>query len=130
GEASNAVRECFIKWREDFGQGDIEDKQCLQAIRDFIDKHGNSRFSSVNGIDDSVVRDRAGYTKSEAGEKITYLFNNAGMEESTKENSLKRTLQALHKHGWLRKDGRHWTKKQRINGGTSRFYFITLPDEV
>jgi hypothetical protein len=33
----------------------------------------------------------------------TYLFNDAGMEEATKANGLKRTIETLIKHGWLEK---------------------------
>jgi hypothetical protein len=45
----------------------------------------------VNGNDDYVVRDRAGYTTEKEG-KITYLFNDDGMKEATRENGKDKTI--------------------------------------
>jgi hypothetical protein len=49
------------------------------------------------------------------------------MEEATKDNGLRRTLATLVKHGWLKRDGKNYKKLQRIDGGSTRFYFVTLP---
>ncbi|SMG66661.1 inner membrane protein [methanotrophic bacterial endosymbiont of Bathymodiolus sp.] len=135
GDASRGVKECFIQWRADFGKGDIEDGQCLQAVKDFIDKHGDARFSLANGEDKYIIHNRAGYyirakEKDTPIDKVTYLFNDAGFDEATKDSDRKRTLQALEKHGWLETQGVRNKKEQRINGTKSRFYFITLPDEA
>jgi hypothetical protein len=40
---------------------DNEDVQCMQAIKDFIDKHGDARFSLANGEDKYIIHNRAGY---------------------------------------------------------------------
>jgi putative DNA primase/helicase len=135
GDALKGVRECFNQWRADFGKGDNEDVQCMQAIKDFIDKHGDARFSLANGEDKYIIHNRAGYyirakKKDASIDKLTYLFNDAGMEEATKDNGLRRTLATLVKHGWLKRDGKNYKKLQRIDGGSTRFYFVTLPDEA
>ncbi|SMG66556.1 hypothetical protein BMETH_63712771762, partial [methanotrophic bacterial endosymbiont of Bathymodiolus sp.] len=91
--------------------------------------HGDSRFSLLDGSDDYPVHNRAGYYTREVG-KLTYLFNDDGMKEATKENGLKRTIETLIKRGWLEKQGTRYKKLQRIDGSSKRFYFITLPDEV
>jgi putative DNA primase/helicase len=146
GDASRGVRECFNQWRADFGKGDNEDVQCLKAVKDFIDSHGDARFSPATGECKTVIYNRAGYYLRDKVDtnakdtddypvveyepKTTYLFNDAGMEEATKANGLKRTIETLIKHGWLEKQGAHNKKKQRIDGSSKRFYFITLPDEV
>ncbi|SMG63663.1 inner membrane protein, partial [methanotrophic bacterial endosymbiont of Bathymodiolus sp.] len=134
GDASRGVKECFNQWRDDFGKGDIEEAQCLKAIKDFIDTHGDARFSLLDGEDKYIIHNRAGYyiskKKDTPIDKLTYLFNDAGLSEATKDNGLKRTITALVKHGWLKRDGKNLKKLQRIDGGSTRFYFITLPDEV
>ena len=83
----------------------------------------------MGGNDDYVVRDRAGYTTEKEG-KITYLFNDDGMKEATRENGKDKTITVLDNNGWLQTEGTRKKKEQRINGTKSRFYFITLPDEA
>jgi len=130
GDALAGVQECFKKWRLDFGKGDIEETQCLQAIKDFIERFGDSKFSPVNSLGNERIIDRAGYYTTDTNSLTVYLFNDAGMKEATKENGLKRTIEALVKHKWLIKDGRHNKKLQRIKDKSTRFYFITLPEEA
>lgn len=55
------VQECFDQWRLDFGKGDIEETQCLQAIKDFIERFADSKFSPVNSSGHERIIDRAGY---------------------------------------------------------------------
>lgn len=71
GAALNAAIELFNVWRHFRGHGQTETQQILQDILYFIDRHGDSRFSSIvenNGhyegdnIDQRpVVRERAGF---------------------------------------------------------------------
>ncbi|SMG63455.1 [similarity to] inner membrane protein, partial [methanotrophic bacterial endosymbiont of Bathymodiolus sp.] len=104
GDASEGVRECFNQWRADFGKGDIEEKQRLQSVKDFIDKHGDSRFSPATGECKTVIYNRAGYYLRDKVDtnakdtddypvveykiKTTYLFNDAGMKEPRKVTTL------------------------------------------
>ncbi len=130
GDAVNGIIECFAKWRESFGGGDIEEQQVLSSIKDFLDRFGDSRFSNVSEDDPKLkINDRAGYWLNENDGRV-YLFNDAGMKEALDKNGLKRGLEVLKKHNWLMlaNDGRS-KKQQRVHGKkTDRFYFIRTPE--
>jgi putative DNA primase/helicase len=128
GNAVNGVIECFAKWREFFGGGDIEEQQVLSAMKDFIDRFGDSRFSDVTQTENIKINDRAGYWLDE-NEGRTYLFNDAGMKEALEKNGLKRGLEVLKKHSWLMlgSDGRN-KKQHRVHGKLERFYSVKTPE--
>jgi putative DNA primase/helicase len=128
GDAVNGVAECFAKWRESFGGGDIEERQVLQSVKDFIDRYGDSRFSNLNDDNPIKINDRAGYWLDENEGRI-YLFNDAGMTEALEKNGLKRGLEVLKNRGWLilGSDGRN-KKQQRVHGKQERFYAVRTPE--
>ncbi len=128
GDALKGTQECFSQWRLDFGKGDIEEAKCLQDVKDFIERFGDSKFSPHNS--DERIIDRAGYYYLNDKNQTVYMLNDVGMREASKLNGLKRTIEALVKHGWLIRDGKHNKKLKRINGKNTRFYFVTLPDEA
>lgn len=125
GDAERAIFECFTEWRKHNGTGDIEQRQILQSVKDFIDVHGNSRFIGVN---DSEMRvsNQAGYWKNETnGEKI-YLFNKSAINEAFKTHGFERGIAVLKKCGWLTFDAGNNTKVHRVDGKLSRFYTVKL----
>ncbi len=128
GDAIADVFECFNKWREHFGSGDIEEQQILQAVRDFIDRFGDSRFSDVLDID-SKVNDRAGYYAN-MDELKAYLFNKHGLSEALAQNGFDRGIKTLKKHGWLIHDAKRNTKQYRVLGKSDKWYCIGIPEET
>lgn len=130
GEAERAIFECFLAWREQNGTGDIEQKQILQAVKDFIDVHGNGRFISVDAaLDDKLrINNQAGYWKHDVstGDKI-FLFNRAAMNEALKTNGFERGIEVLKRCSWLVCDTNRNTQQHRINGQRGRFYCVKLP---
>lgn len=126
-QATAGVYECFKKWREAFGGGDLEERQVLQSVKDFIDRFGDGRFTDCVGGFDIKVNDRAGYWKNTDNGR-TYLFNNHGLTEALTNYGLKRGAEILKKHGWLECGAGHLTKQQRINNGLERFYWVKTPD--
>ncbi|RKP58632.1 DUF927 domain-containing protein [Pararobbsia silviterrae] len=95
-----------------------EHASILRAVADFIDRHGDSRFSSIEGSAD-LVRDRAGYWKQH-GEGRRYLFTSGGLREATKGYDFARSLKALDDAGVIvERDagGGKRSKKTRIPGG-------------
>jgi putative DNA primase/helicase len=124
GGAVNGVIECFAKWRESFGGGDIEEQQVLSSVKDFIDRFGDSRFSNINDDAQIKINDRAGYWLDETEGRV-YLFNDAGMKEALEKNGLKRGLEVLKKQGWLMTDSDRNKKQYRVHtGNRERFYCI------
>ncbi|MSP28732.1 MAG: hypothetical protein EXR80_10150 [Methylococcales bacterium] len=126
-QATAGVYECFKKWRESFGGGDLEDRQVLQSVKDFIDRFRDVRFTDVSSEYDTKVNDRAGYWKNTDNGRA-YLFNNHALTEALTSYGLKRGVEILKKHGWLEYDSGHNTKPVRINGKQERFYCIKTTD--
>jgi len=74
-EASNAIARCFHDWLSARGGNDsYEVHEGIKAIRDFIDRFGNSRFPPLHTPIDQV-RDRAGFqvTNLKNDDEVTYL---------------------------------------------------------
>jgi len=82
GTAFDAARYCFRLWAQNRPtQTDFEQVDILRRMRDFIDKHGDSRFSECSG--DAVVYDRAGYYR-DTDDGREYLFNLNGFKEAVR----------------------------------------------
>jgi putative DNA primase/helicase len=123
GEATEAAAIGLTIWLESRGNSDNQEtKAVLDSIQDFIDRHGDSRFSILNGSPDApIVRDRAGWR--DGG---TYLFTGEGIREATKQFDLKAALNALAASGWLKPSGSHGktAKVIRVEGQIKRLYVI------
>jgi putative DNA primase/helicase len=132
GESERAIFECFTQWRNHNGTGDIEQRQILQSVKDFIDVHGNSRFINVDAVIDEKNRviNQAGYWKKDGATGYkTYLFNKAAMNEALKTNGFERGIEVLKRCGWLDCSSGRKTKQHRVNGALERFYCVKLPIE-
>ena len=104
GAAVRAAGLCFELWRGARGKGNDERRQIAELVLAFIDRHGDSRFSSADHGDQAVVRDRAGWWREgEAGRQ--YLFTAGAMKEAVKGIELRRALDVLVELGALPKPG-------------------------
>jgi putative DNA primase/helicase len=92
---TDAALHAFSLWRGQRGASgsSSEHVSILRAVADFIDRHGDSRFSNVDGSADQI-RDRAGYWKQD-GDCRLYLFTSGGLREATKGHDFNRALKAL-----------------------------------
>lgn len=106
GEATSAAQIGFVAWLQGRGDtsGNAEHHQITQAVLDFIDRHGESRFSDATGpFDDrqqAMVRDRAGWWLS-VGDGMEYLFTTSGMREALNGFDFDRALKVLRLAGLL-----------------------------
>ena len=124
GEGTRSMVELFKLWQAERGEGPSEDGQILKALADFIDRHGGSRFQSVeHGADE--VRDRAGYWESTGSGRL-YLFTRSGLEEAAKGFELARVVRALDSVGAIAKraHGKHQHKKRLPDGSTPWLYWV------
>jgi hypothetical protein len=132
----NAALECFKQWRSYRGAGDLERLKVLQAVSEFVERHGDSRFSygrTFDAVDDSavddfrIVRDRAGYWRYSANGEREYLFNPAGMRKALSEFEFKRGLEILKEEGWLKpgKDGKS-SVQDKASGINARYYLVSV----
>lgn len=124
GAALDAAVDGFNAWRKMRGTGRDEPRQIMESLADFIDKHGDSRFSDCASMSD--VRDRAGWFEdSHVGGKV-YLFTSGGLHEALTGFDFKRALNVLEAAGVLppaSPDGRR-SKAQRIGGEPRKVYSI------
>lgn len=134
GAATTAAAEAFRLWCAWRGEGQDEPRKILEAVRDFIDRHGSSRFAVLKptpGIehDDPLVRDRAGWwdgTEDLSG-RVYYLTAEA-MREAAKGFDLKRALDALGEVGALPPPNAKGERAKSINcpdGNKRRLYAVT-----
>jgi putative DNA primase/helicase len=129
GAALAAAAECFRAWRaaRGRGRGNDERRQILDAVAGFIDRHGDSRFSSASaaGDHDPKVINRAGWWRDEPEGRV-FLFHADGMREALKSFDFKRALDVLREVGALLGTGAERSRSERIAaiGGTRRVYPI------
>ena len=131
GTAIDAVANVFQRWIKEKETESSERVQVVRLLTDFLDKHGDSRFSELNGEDNTTVRDRAGYwkikhdTETNEGQRI-YLLNAAGMREATLGFDLKRALDILEEKGIIPPAGASGkrTSVTRVGNQSVRLYEV------
>ncbi len=126
GEAVEASAVGFQLWRDHRGHGNTEDRQILQSITDFIEAHGDSRFSDMDTPENPSmpIRNRAGYWKQDCQGRI-YYFTSGALKEAGAGYDLKVISKALDDAGWImeKNNGKNSIRK-RINGSNIRLYAI------
>ncbi|HDV6632681.1 TPA: DUF927 domain-containing protein [Legionella pneumophila] len=121
-EALNAAGFAYKIWQDFRGEGKSEDRQILQAVKDFILKHGDSRFSFIFSPDS--VRNRAGWWREINTERV-YMFSSEALREAVPGFDLRRVLDALELAGWIvERDKDKRAKTFKINGANVRLYCI------
>nr|WP_207148754.1 DUF927 domain-containing protein [Lamprobacter modestohalophilus] len=133
-EAIKAAELAYQAWREHRGKGHTETRQILEAVEDFIAKHGDARFSHVlAGESGPMIRDRAGWYRDEGEAESSnrvYLFTPGGLREAATGFDFKRVLGALDASGWIaERDESRRSKKTKIQGRSQNLYAIAPRDE-
>jgi putative DNA primase/helicase len=129
GDSINAAQIGFEHWQEGQGKSNTEDQQILQALSDFLDTHGDSRFSAkqASSLDRTVIN-RAGWYENEGNERV-YYFTRAGLIGAGAGYDIKRIVQALDNSGWIvEHDANRKTKKTRTSEGPKNLYYIQVKE--
>jgi putative DNA primase/helicase len=120
GDAKNAAVRVFDYWKDAQPQSakSREHAQILKRVADFIDKHGDSRFSDIDwvaGIDrwEPSVRDRAGYWKDNSTSGRVFLFTSSGLKEACSGFDFSRVLRCLDEAGAFYEKGSTEKAKKR-----------------
>lgn len=121
GAAIEAAAIGLQAWRSTRGRGNDERRQVLEQVAAFIERHGDSRFSDADVLNDTMRINRAGWWRDATGGRV-YLFNAEGMREAVKGFDLKRALDVLQEAGALPGTTGERSKAQRINGRLMRLY--------
>ena len=124
-----SVKVAFNQWREAQGSGQSEDICILENISNFIIKH-DARFSLyMNGEENLIINNRAGWYKEKDKERI-YLFLPQALDEAAGKFDRNRIIKALREARWLAdQDKGRYTKKTQIPMGKKGLYYICVPDQ-
>jgi putative DNA primase/helicase len=92
GASLKAAMEAFKVWKKRRGKGNSEPRRICERVLDFINAHGDARFSEIDENGRTVVvrdvpvmvRDRAGWWQQTSTGR-TYYFTSGGMREALEE---------------------------------------------
>ena len=120
----------FQRWQTYQGPGQTEDTQILQAISDFIAKHGDSRFSAHHERIEDTIYNRAGWYQDKNIGRV-YMFLPVALVEAGGGFERSRIVEALKRAKWIVEcDAGRATKKARTRGGMNNLYFICEPGQT
>ncbi|WP_169315566.1 DUF927 domain-containing protein [Thiocystis violascens] len=130
GDALKAAALCLRLWQAERGTGNNEQREVLEKVSRFIERHGDSRFSDADATADSKVYDRAGWWKDGPGGR-QYLFNADGMREALTGFDFKRALDVLQGAGAIDppKESGERARFERIDGRGVKVYRV-YPDKL
>jgi putative DNA primase/helicase len=121
--AFDAARYCFRLWAQNRPtQTDFEQVDILRRLRDFIDKHGDSRFSEFTK--DVVVYDRAGYYR-DTDDGREYLFTPEGFKDAVRGFDFKLARKTLADLNVLKTSGGRDSVTVRLDKGYKRLFCIS-----
>ena len=133
--AIQAASTAFNAWLGFRGIGDDEPRKVRQAVREFLERHGGSRFieseadTALLQARESAVRDRAGYYTSTLEGGRLYWFNSAAMKEATTGFDMATVTAVLTECGALERGTDRPTQQRKFHGANGRWYVIN-PDRL
>lgn len=132
GEAIAAAAVGFRAWQMLRGdrKGNSEQRQTLDQLSEFLDKHGDSRFSNMDLPLDparaALIRDRAGWYQETSHGRV-YLFTPSGLKEALRGSDIERAKSDLQAAGVMPKngsDGKRSELAQPTGEKRGRFYIV------
>lgn len=126
GEAIEAAAGALQGWKALQGGVQTEHEQILASVRAFIERHGDSRFSGVEGDPrhTPTVHHRAGYWRDHPEGRI-YLLTQDALKEALSGFDVRRGLDAIEAAGWLaERRPEHRSVRIQINGSRKILYAI------
>lgn len=124
GEATIAAVDALRGWQATRGSGPSERGQVLAQVAEFIERHGDGRFSDADVTDSRPVQNRAGWWRdTDTGRR--YLFNSTAMREALCGFDFVRALDTLQATGALYEgNGGKRSRTFRIGRQSPRLYEI------
>jgi uncharacterized protein (DUF927 family) len=129
GTAYWAAEACFLSWLNHRGNNEGgEAHQGIQAIVDFIDSHGTSRFADIKSPLDRV-QNRTGFHRIHDDGSVDFLFSSAGWKEVCTGLDPGAVARACHEAGLLKgaMEGNQmrYAVNVKVGGATERLYVIS-----
>jgi len=129
GSVLEAALIAFNRYLAYAGPNQNEESQILQAVSEFIAKHGDSRFSVLDSHDEKPVTNRAGWYK-DVNQGRVYMFYPVALKEAGAGFERIRIVEALKCAKWIyQADLDRATKKTRTPAGLKNLYHIFVPEE-
>lgn len=131
GYATKVMAGMFQSWLASVGNVPLEKQQIIQKVRNFIERYGNSRFSSKDGSPtDRFITDRAGWWEQSKDNERVYLFHSVGLRAAIEGHDFKRAIRALIDAGilTLRETDQRGGDRIRIDGQQHRVYPICFSE--
>jgi len=131
GEAIAAAAVGFTAWKMLRGdnQASHEHQQILERLAEFLEKHGDSRFTDKDALPDptraALVRERAGWYEGSNQGRV-YLFTAAGLKEALRGFDFERAKTVLQVAGVMpkREAGGRRSESIRVAGDKVRVYTV------
>ena len=126
GDATEAATIGFSLWKAERGEGNSEKRQVLCLVSEFLERHGDSRFTDSEN-QSGPVKDRAGWWRTDSlTDKRTYLFTGDGLRASLPGIDFKRGLNVLENAGALpgKNASGKYAQSMRIFGRVMKLYAI------
>lgn len=104
GQAISAVKACLDNWLDNYGRdGEHEERQIINNVKAFIEKHGSSRFQPCYNKGSAVFEDKisncAGYHNHDTND--FYFFTSGFEKDVCSPFSKRKVLQVLEEAGLL-----------------------------
>ncbi len=125
GESADAIQTCFRAWLADFGSGNREDAALLSQVRAFIEKHGASRFQSIEA-ESALVPNRAGFWRDKDGARQYLVLPEAFRNEVISGFRKDHACEVLRVAGILHPGKDRVTEKARLPGSSSPQWVYVL----
>ncbi|MGO4869846.1 MAG: DUF927 domain-containing protein [Roseiarcus sp.] len=126
GEARGAAAWALKQWIEERGGTEpAEVRLAVEAVRHFIETHGEARFDNLDDLDARPVPNRAGWRKG-AGEDRRWLIpSEAWKHDVCAGHNPQFVARVLAERGALAKGSDGNMRVERIAGTTKRVYVVT-----
>jgi uncharacterized protein (DUF927 family) len=125
GDARAAAEACFRDWLDARGGSEAQEvREAIVRVRGFIEAHGDSRFELLDSMDIKPVLNRAGYRRGH-GEQKEWLVSPEVWKEILAGLNATAAARCLSDRGMLRRGPDAFSRSEKIEGRTQRFYVIT-----
>lgn len=126
GAAREAAAWALARWIELRGGTEpAEARQAIEAVRLFIEQHGEARFSPVDDADARPVANRAGYRKGSGAEREWWVLPEVWRHEICAGHDAQFVARVLADAGMLRTQADGLQCKVRVGNATHRAYVVT-----
>ena len=130
GQATQAAQHCFYDWLAQFGTGNREDKQIMDAVMSFLERNP-ARFQDLNLVSPIPVVDRVGFIRHKP-DSTEYLIPTRQMERLAEGFSTNQIVQVLRKFGLLNEPdsaGKNTILARAAELGVIRCYKIQIKND-